>query len=246
MCYILDGSDNMAKVGKKPVIKYEQPACPYEITSEGTLVKMHVRCKECPINVSNLEYELCYQGILKAMQEEYNIDLLTLSHYVERQYAGEAIEILRKITQFTQELDQLAMRLPPPLEAERDQRLARAKTVRTKESFPGTPPSSADSEKQLEEATEAPMYSKASKRLNCPKCAFNPQNLFSRLKNAIIKDFGSFYTELSSKVNVLGGANPPDLCYPCLAITVEDLGYMYNQIEAIRTQIVFSAFKIVS
>ncbi|MCX8173629.1 MAG: hypothetical protein N3F63_03350 [Thermoplasmata archaeon] len=192
----------------------EQPMCEYDVVQEGRLIKMVTRCKECG-GAGGLDNQACLTGVLKALTEEENVDILTLAHFVERQYFGDAMVLLKKIVQVGSTLDQLSVR-PPALLAPQ----------------PGEDASKAEARRK--------------RGVNCPRCAYNPQILFPMLKSKLYRDIGEFYAEFGMKVSALERATPTEGCAPCIETTIGDFVYLHNQLEDLRTYILYMGFKIIT
>jgi hypothetical protein len=72
---------------------------------------MVFNCKECR-GAHSLGENICLKGIVEGFSQEYNVDTITLSHYIESQYFGDSVELIRHIIKFGNEMDNLSMRDP--------------------------------------------------------------------------------------------------------------------------------------
>jgi hypothetical protein len=98
---------------KKPKVLKDRlpPECLYDLNVEGKTQKMAVKCKECK-GKHSLTENTCLARFINAYAKETSIESVTLSHYVETEYYGHSIELLTRMVQFGNELDNLALRDP--------------------------------------------------------------------------------------------------------------------------------------
>ncbi len=82
-------------------------SCGYEIREGGDKRELVVKCRECEKDFSISE---CTPGIILAMQKEYKISSIILSDYVERQYVGRSLEMLKTFSDLCEELDRYTTR----------------------------------------------------------------------------------------------------------------------------------------
>jgi hypothetical protein len=54
----------------------------------------------------------CLSGILNGLYLEYNVDSVILSHYIETKYTNESIDLLKRMVEIIQDLEQMAIREP--------------------------------------------------------------------------------------------------------------------------------------
>ncbi|UCG68758.1 MAG: hypothetical protein JSV09_13280 [Thermoplasmata archaeon] len=96
---------------KEIVEKKEDYSCKWNVEQEYREIRIIADCKECG-GKGDLRQSYCLKGILEALSSESNADVAILSHYVERQYFGYSLELLKRMAQIMQELEQLAIRNP--------------------------------------------------------------------------------------------------------------------------------------
>ena len=76
-------------------------SCDYDLDKYSDSHKMIIKCKECK---NDFDVDICLPGMILALQNEYNIDNLVLSDYIERQYTDEALQILIEFKDIVEEL----------------------------------------------------------------------------------------------------------------------------------------------
>lgn len=81
--------------------------CGHKIRQEEGKRKLVINCKECEEDFS---LDHCFPGILLALEKEYQIDSIILSDYIERQYSGEGIEVLKSIADVINRLERWTSR----------------------------------------------------------------------------------------------------------------------------------------
>jgi hypothetical protein len=74
---------------------------------------MKVMCKEC--NKRELKDRNCFSSLLRAFANEHDVTKIVLDNYVETQYFGKALSILKGITALSYEMRQLSLRTPTDL-----------------------------------------------------------------------------------------------------------------------------------
>lgn len=85
--------------------------------------------------------------------------------------------------------------------------------------------------------------SKGSKQ--CQTCKYNPENVFSRLQDDLLRDITEFYDTMEAVSRSLKNTNPPErICNECMRSTEEDLIYLFNSTEDIREKIYRYGFGI--
>jgi ssDNA-binding Zn-finger/Zn-ribbon topoisomerase 1 len=72
---------------------------------------MVAQCMDCRSD-AGLHNKQCLTGILNGLAQEFNVDSVILSHYIETKYADESMRVLRMMVEFFQNLDQMAIRDP--------------------------------------------------------------------------------------------------------------------------------------
>ncbi|MFO7991815.1 MAG: hypothetical protein R6U61_05930 [Thermoplasmata archaeon] len=88
-------------------MRAESIACNYVVKKENRSRELVINCKDCS---DDFELEECIGGIILAMEGEYNIDMLILSDYLEKQYSKEVIDVLKDVRDISEELESLASR----------------------------------------------------------------------------------------------------------------------------------------
>lgn len=83
--------------------------CEYEIDGEFG-ERMVMKCKKCP--GSHDLAKGCLGPIITAFSGEYDIERINMAHYVEREFHGETITLLKKIARLSEEIENLSLRSP--------------------------------------------------------------------------------------------------------------------------------------
>jgi hypothetical protein len=92
-------------------VEEEELSCKWNVEHEYREIRIIADCKDCG-GEGNLNESNCMKGILEAVSSENNADVVILSHFVETQYFGYSLELIRRMAQVMQELSQLSMREP--------------------------------------------------------------------------------------------------------------------------------------
>jgi hypothetical protein len=222
------------------------PEFDYELRTEGRSLNLVLRCQACqgPEGILNPQ---CLAVVLKILSTESFADLVTFTGITQRQYGGQAVELLKRLVQFSKLLDQLSGRQPLPFaggivypDGQVDEVIADLERVATTPgALPGplltvegnptnlTPPMAAEIARnaRLQRANMQRHF----RRLDCARCAYNPQNIFPGLKNLLMTDLRSFALDLRQKAQVLAQGPPDEGCSRCLAFTLSDLEYLSDQ-----------------
>ena len=72
---------------------------------------MVAQCMECK-GGAGLDHTKCLTGILNGLSQEFNVDSVILSHYIETKYADDSMEVLGMMVEVLQNLDQMGIREP--------------------------------------------------------------------------------------------------------------------------------------
>lgn len=96
---------------KSPKLEEEQFVCRYQLQHDLNKIIMVADCKECQGD-SNLNNQSCLTAILNALCQEYNVDSVVLSHYVETKYADDSMQMLMKMVEIVHDLEQMGIREP--------------------------------------------------------------------------------------------------------------------------------------
>ncbi|MEE9150273.1 MAG: hypothetical protein V3U20_00375 [Thermoplasmata archaeon] len=99
--------ENKSKFGE------EEFVCKYCLQHDSNKITMIADCKECGgKGEASLNNQTCLTGILNGLCQEYNVNSVILSHYIETKYADEPMEILRMMVELVHDLEQLSIREP--------------------------------------------------------------------------------------------------------------------------------------
>ncbi|MFW6040400.1 MAG: hypothetical protein ACOC85_01020 [Thermoplasmatota archaeon] len=79
--------------------------CDYEVSQEVNERKLIISCKDCE---NDFDMKKCFSGIILALGNEYTVDSLILSDYIEKQYSESTLKILKMYSRLTEELDALS------------------------------------------------------------------------------------------------------------------------------------------
>ncbi len=83
--------------------------CNYSISDVGGNRKLFIDCEEC---ADDFSIDKCLPGIILALEENYNIDSIVLSDFIEIQYSDENLNFLKDLKYISEELDRLSSRRP--------------------------------------------------------------------------------------------------------------------------------------
>lgn len=72
---------------------------------------MVAQCMECK-GGAGFDHKKCLTGILNGLTQEFNVDSVVLSHYIETKYADDSMQVLRMMVEILQNLDQMGIRKP--------------------------------------------------------------------------------------------------------------------------------------
>lgn len=100
----------MARRNSDPDNGEERP-CRYTLTRDANKVTMIARCMECQ-GGAGLDRKQCLSGILKGLAQEFNVDSVVLSHYIETKYTEDSMQVLRMMVEVLQNLEQMGIREP--------------------------------------------------------------------------------------------------------------------------------------
>jgi len=85
----------------------ESAPCNSKITDVGGVRKLIVNCKDCSEDFS---FNDCLKGLVLAFQDNYDVESLVLSDFIETQFIGDELEIIEGLRQISDELDRLSAR----------------------------------------------------------------------------------------------------------------------------------------
>ncbi len=100
-----DLSKKHAQLGRK------DPICKYRLSFDSNKITMIASCKECD-GKADLKDSHCFSGILNGLCQEFNVDDIILSHYIESKYADDSMQILRMMVEIINELEHMGIRNP--------------------------------------------------------------------------------------------------------------------------------------
>ena len=72
---------------------------------------MVAQCMECQ-GGAGLDDKQCLTGILNGLSQEFNVDSVILSHYIETKYADDSMQVFRMMVEVLHNLDQMGIREP--------------------------------------------------------------------------------------------------------------------------------------
>lgn len=85
--------------------------CRYELRQSERQCQIVARCSSCD-GKGDLTEKRCFSGMLDALSQETNVNAVILSHYFERMYKDDGLEVLSRIVRIGSVLDQFASRNP--------------------------------------------------------------------------------------------------------------------------------------
>lgn len=223
------------------------PEYEYELRTEGRALNLVVRCPACqgPEGILNPQ---CLAVVLRILSSESFADLVTFTGITQRQYGGQAVELLKRLVSFSKLLDQLSGRQPLPYsggvvfpDGQVDEVIADLeKVASTPGALPGplltvegnpqnlTPPVAAELARNAR--AQRANIQRHLRRLDCAHCAYSPRNLFPNLKNLLLTDLRAFALDLRQRAQVLAQGPPDEGCTRCLGFTLSDLEYLADQL----------------
>lgn len=89
----------------------QHTACRYRLFRESGSITMIADCKECG-GKADLTDSSCLSGILTGLYNEYNVNSVILSHYIETMYTDDSMQMLRMMVDILQDFEQLSIREP--------------------------------------------------------------------------------------------------------------------------------------
>ncbi len=232
-----------------PPAAQNPPALPeytYEVRQEGKLLNLLVRCKACE-GPTGLLHPQCLAVVLRILSMEHYADMITFSGTVQRQYTGDSIEYLKRLVELAKVLDHLSMRAPLPYsagvvfpEGQIDEVVTELEQLAESHGMIAGPlltveggqgrlaPDVADQLAKHVRVQRANIQ-RHLKRLDCPRCPFNPRNLFPYLSTLLMQDVRQYVGELGKRAQVLGQGRPDEGCMKCLGLTVADLQFLADR-----------------
>ena len=99
--------------------------CKYRLSHDGSKTSLIAECMECD-GKAQLTDRKCLAGILSHLSQEYNVDSVILSHYIETKYTEDSMYLLNTMVDFIQHLDQMRIREPYEEYFENDERLSQS------------------------------------------------------------------------------------------------------------------------
>ncbi|UCF08332.1 MAG: hypothetical protein JSW28_01185 [Thermoplasmata archaeon] len=101
----------------------EDASCKYRLSHESSKVSLIADCMECK-GRAQLSDRRCLSGILNGLSQEYNVDSVILSRYIETKYTEDSMEMLKMMVGILQDLDQMGIREPFDEYFSNDERLS--------------------------------------------------------------------------------------------------------------------------
>ncbi len=89
----------------------QRTVCKYRLQRDTQAITMITDCKECKGH-ANLTDSTCLSGVLTGLYNEYNVDSVILSHYIETKYTHDSMQMLRMMVEILQDFEQLSIREP--------------------------------------------------------------------------------------------------------------------------------------
>jgi hypothetical protein len=91
--------------------KAQTGVCKYNLSHDTSKISLIADCKSC-MGRADLKDPKCLSGVLNGLHQEYNVDSVILSHYIETKYTHDSMQVLGMMVEILQDLDQLAIRDP--------------------------------------------------------------------------------------------------------------------------------------
>lgn len=79
--------------------------CSYTTIRKTNVKTVTVNCRDCDIGNSTIFDEICRSNIFKILQTEHGVDRLILNHVFVKIFRDEALEILKGLTHFIENID---------------------------------------------------------------------------------------------------------------------------------------------
>lgn len=219
------------------------PEYSYEIRQEGNLLNLRISCKACE-GPSGLLQPQCLAVVLNILSTEHYTDMITFSGTVQRQYTGDSIEYLKRLVDLSKLLQHLSSRSPLPFsaggvfpEGQVDEVIAEleqlaeshgavAGPLLSVEGGVGRIPGDAADRLAKHLHAQKAAVQRHLKRLDCPRCPYNPHTMFPRMSDLLMSNLKQFVDEVKNRTIVLGQGQPDSGCQRCLTLTVADLQFI--------------------
>ncbi len=98
-------------MSKKKAQLGQDELCKYRLSFDSNRITMIASCKEC-VGQADLKDSTCFSGILTGLCQEFNVDDIILSHYIESKYADDSMQMLRMMVEIVNELEHVGIRKP--------------------------------------------------------------------------------------------------------------------------------------
>ncbi len=82
-------------------------SCTHRINKSDEKRKIIVDCKECE---NDFQFEDCLPGLILALAGTYKIDSIVISDHIEKEFKGEQVDILLKMRDITDKIDNFSSR----------------------------------------------------------------------------------------------------------------------------------------
>lgn len=117
---------------KKAQLGRKELSCKYRLSFDSNKITMIASCKECA-GKADLKDGKCFSGILTGLYQEFNVDDIILSHYIESKYADESMQMLRMMVEIVNELEHMGIRKPYAEYFESDSKLSSSRKNKQKD-----------------------------------------------------------------------------------------------------------------
>ncbi len=88
-----------------------ESTCKYHLSHDSNKITMIAECKECE-GEATLSQKTCFTGILNNLCQEFNVDDVVLSHYIETKYTSSSMQMLRMMVEIVHDLEHMGIREP--------------------------------------------------------------------------------------------------------------------------------------
>jgi hypothetical protein len=120
-------------LSKKKAQLGQDELCKYRLSFDSNKITMIASCKECA-GQADLKDRTCFSGILIGLCQEFNVDDIILSHYIESKYADDSMQMLRMMVEIVNELEHMGIRKPYAEYFESDSNLSSSQKNKQKDS----------------------------------------------------------------------------------------------------------------
>ena len=176
--------------------------CKYEIVYEDEAPKMIFNCKECE-GPHNLGMKVCMQNVLQSYSKELIVENVGLSYYIDQEYFGSSMQILKLTREILNDLESFSSRNPY-----NDYFHSKSKNV-------------------------------------CDGCELQPQTIYKRYSETILKGISIFYNDYSNYVKTLSTKSyRTKECQKCRDRTIDEFYVILNRFTELSKEILQAAYSI--